>query len=319
MKKISFVLLGFLLSSLTAFGQARPDLPDFLSNGRGPRGGSSPVSQPLAGPRAYYSLAGHLVPPGARELAFELRIEGRQILTNVLQLPLDAAGGTFELLAGDPGNLERLFTRAEKAGRRAQVVVSLDGRPLRTFAFPEFLAYNRQFEKAPPQLLRPLGEVRTFAPEAGLTGWQSVQSKSYDPVCVEGCEAQRDWCYQNTPECASVFQCTPCDNEFNTCRQYCWVCEDPKSVTTRTQTTYSNAGYRGSACLTDPWGSKWYWDIFDYIQWQTQIQRTEYCNGSVVETVIGAWQSGSGTCIKWTGGTCSFSQGNSAGVTACPF
>lgn len=322
MKKISVLLLVCLfLSTPVVFGQTRSELPDFLGE-RGARGGSGRAEPGLAAPgkRAFYSLAGHLVPPGSRELRIEVRIAGRPLLSDVLQLPLDAAGATFELLGGDPRSLERVFARAAEAGRRAQVVVSLDGRTLRTFSFSEFLIYNQQFEKAPPQIRLPLGEERTFAPEAGTRGSQSSLAKSYDPECVAGCQAHRDGCYQMEPSCAGVFRCAVCDNEYNTCRQSCWVCEDPKSVTDRTEASMVNNGYRGTACLTDSiWGRSEWWEIYDYVIVYTTIRRTEYCDGSVVETVISSWQNGSGTCIKWTGASCSLSAGSTTGVTTCAF
>lgn len=100
MKKISVLLLVCLfLSTPVVFGQTRSELPDFLGE-RGARGGSGRAEPGLAAPgkRAFYSLAGHLVPPGSRELRIEVRIAGRPLLSDVFQLPLDAADATETLL-----------------------------------------------------------------------------------------------------------------------------------------------------------------------------------------------------------------------------
>lgn len=319
MRKVPVLLLGcLLLSTSTTFAQARSEAspgkkaPDEL--------GLAKVTQDAPGQRAFFVLEGEWGEATPREMAFEIRFGERVMLRDVLQLPKDAVGGTFELLAGDPEALGRLLARAEKQGHRARVTVSVDGRPLRSFSIPELLAYNRQFQESPPNVRQVLGEVRTFAPGAlkpSSRDFVSLLAKDYDPVCLSNCDTNRDWCYQTEPACEGVDWCEVCEDEWTLCSNGCWICTDPKSVTERTRTWLKNAYWWGSRCLEDVWQELYYYDLYDLVFQNDRIRRTEYCDGSVVETVLYSWDT-YGDCIRSTPWTCSFYQGSAFG-SYCPF
>lgn len=237
-QKVPLLLLGCLLLSTSAsYGQVRSET--LLGMGVQDELGLAKVAQTAPGQRAFFVLEGDWGKASPRELAFEIRFGERVMLRDVLQLPKDAEGGTFELLAGDPETLGRLLARGAKQGRRAQVTVSVDGRVLRSFSIPELLTYNRRFQESPPDIRQALGEVRTFAPgalEPDREDFAGSLAKGWDPVCLSNCDTNRDWCYQTEPSCEGVDYCDVCENEWSSCRNGCWTstCTDPKSVTERT-------------------------------------------------------------------------------------
>jgi hypothetical protein len=312
---MSRILRLLLISPLLAaplLAQKAPQGLDFLTGKSMPPASSVPATR-LA-ERAFFSLAGELVPPGVRELTFEIRIDGRTALTDVLRLPLDAAGGTFELLAGDPRALARLFARAEK-DRRAEITVKLDGRTLRTFSLPDFLAYNRQFQDKLPSVRNPLGETRTFAPEPGAEarpdGRQGGLSKGWDTQCLANCDTNRDYCYQTEPSCYAVDYCDVCENQWSSCRNGCWVCEEPKSVSQYTSSWIKSASWAGGNCLYDASQSSYWYDFYNLVIENDRYQRTEHCDGSHTDTFLYSWDT-YGSCMRqsyWQ--TCSYPAGSS--------
>lgn len=321
MRKTLVLLVGcLLLSGSVLFAETRPEARQ-ASVEREARDGSGPVKLP-AGERAFFSLADHWVPPGARELKIEIRLAGKSVLQDVLQLPEDAADGTFELLAGDPAGLERVLKLAKKMGDRAQVVVSLDGQVLRSFSIPEFLEYNERFRETPPEVRSLLGEVRTFAPavaEAAGSREDPGQPTAlgWDPNCIAACDADRDYCYQTEPSCFGVDWCEVCENQWSACHNGCWICEDPKSVSQYTSSWIKNAYWAGTACLSDVFQNKNWYDFYNLTIQNDRYQRTEYCNGSVAHTLLYSWDT-YGSCTRNTPWTCSSSTGSAFGPY-CPF
>lgn len=321
MRKTPLVLLTCLSMTTPLWGQqgaeSRKAFPGQLST---PASSSVPATK--LSERAFFSLAGELVSPGPHELKFEIRVDRRLILQDVLQLPFDAAGGTFELLAGDPEGLARVFALAEKAGRKAQVTVALDGRTLRTFAFPEFLSYNQQFHEAPPTVSQPLGEVRTFASDAAPTARPdappSPHTKGYyDPTCLANCDANRDYCYQTEPSCEGVDYCDVCENQWSACRNGCWVCTDPKSVSEYNTSWIKSATWVGSDCLATLYTPNYWWDYYNLVIENSRWRRTEYCDGSHTDTWLYSWDT-YGSCMRNTYWSCSYSYGQ-PWPPYCPF
>lgn len=322
MRKSPFVLLASLLLASPLLSQKLPEGFELSEGRRGKPAPAAPWAAP--GQRAFFSLAGEMVPPGLHELKFEVRIDGRLALEDAIQLPFDAAGGTVELLAGDPEGLARLFSRAEKAGNRAEISVLLNGKPLETFTLAEFLDYNRRFQETPPPAIKPLGEKRTFLPEneretpSGRPVGQLTKGGYYDPSCVAGCDAQRDYCYQTDPSCATVFICDACENEYSSCYQYCWVCTDPRSVSEHTTSSIYSATWLGSSCLKDVFNSKYWYDYYNLVIRNYRWQRTHYCNGTYSDSLLYTWDT-SGSCLSnLFYNPCSFSTGN-AFPPYCPF
>jgi len=272
--------------------------------------------------RAFFALDGELIAPGPHELKFEVSIEGRTAVSDVIQLPFDSSGGIVELLAGDPAGLADVLARAERAGK-GRLSVSLDGRTLKTFTPAEFRAYNERFQHAPPAVLTPSGEVRTFAPGIGRAprpaDLRDLLSKGYDPQCVANCDTNRDWCYQNEPSCEGVDYCEICEDEWASCHNNCWICTDPKSTSQYTTSSLYSATFYGSSCLEEwfyPHSRYWY-DSYSYVIRNYRWQRTEYCDGSHTDTLLYTWDT-TGSCLRSTFFTCSFSFGTAYGPY-CPF
>jgi hypothetical protein len=320
MRKNALVLLASMLLASQLLSQERPK---GLESTPGMNGKPTPAvpSTPL-GQRAFFSLAGELVPPGLHELKFELRIDGRLALEDVVQLPFDSAGGIVELLAGDPEGLARLFARAEKAGRQAAISIVLDGRTFETFTIPEFLDYNRRFQDVPPVVLKPLGETRTFGSdgEPGTPSGDPLSrpTKDWDLNCLANCDANRDDCYQTEPSCFGVDYCEVCENQWASCRNGCWICTDPMSVSEFTTSSIHSATWYGSNCLTDGFGAKYWYDSYALVIRNYRWRRTHYCNGSHTDTLLYTWDT-SGSCLRNAFySPCSFSMGY-AYPPYCPF
>ena len=242
-----------LLASLLAaplLGQRAADRPAFFSpTGTAPASTAPASFLPTAklSERAFFSLAGEAVPPGARELRFEIRIDGRTALKDVLRLPLDAAGGTFELLAGDPQALARLSARAAKAGRHAEISVALDGRTLRTLPFAEFLGLQPAIPEGaaePPQAGGRNARLRG-GKRAGCPPLREPAAKGWDLNCIANCDTNRDYCYQTEPECAGVDYCETCETQWGSCHDACWTCEEPKSVSQYTSSWIKSTSWAG--------------------------------------------------------------------------
>lgn len=316
MRRMSLCLCSSLLLATPLLAQKGPEGREIPAARRLTPAASASIARPEQ--RAFFSLMGELVPPGARELKIEVRIDGRTALQETLQLPMDAAGGIFEVLAGDPEEWARLAARAEKAGRRAAVTVTLDGRTLRTFSFADFLAYNRQFQQAPLAVHQPLADVRTVYPEAPKARSSSgLSTKGWDYQCLDVCDSDRDYCYQTEPSCFGVDLCQVCDDQWSYCRSGCWICEEPKSTSQYTVSWIKSTTWVGSGCLQE-FTSKYTYDFYNYVQGNARYQRTEHCDGSHTDTYLYSLADTTGSCIRRTLFTCSFASGN-ATPPFCPF
>jgi hypothetical protein len=234
---------------------------------------------------------------------------------------MDAVNGTFELLAGDPEGLARVLSLAEKAGREAEITVALNGRTLKSFSLPEFLAYNRQFQESPPTLVKPLGEVRTFASDGAPVTPPGKpadpRAKDWDLNCLANCDTNRDYCYQTEPSCEGVDYCDVCENEWSSCRNGCWICTDPKSVSEYTTSRIKSASWAGSDCLGTYYSPNYWYDYYNLVIENSRWRRTEYCNGSHTDTWLYSWDT-YGSCMRNTYWSCSYSYGQ-PWPPYCPF
>jgi hypothetical protein len=155
-------------------------------------------------------------------------------------------------------------------------------------------------------------------PKDAVAGLAGSLTKGWDPVCLANCDTNRDWCYQTESSCEGVDHCDVCENEWSSCRNRCWICTDPKSVTERTRTWLKNAYWWGSRCLENVWQELHYYDMYDLVYQNDRIRRTEYCDGRVVETVLYSWDTYD-SCIDSTPWTCDFWQGSAFSGDFCPF
>ncbi len=156
----------------------------------------------------------------ASALRMEIHVDGRLFVDDLLELRDDGRNGTFELLEHDTARAAKLARLAASA-RTATVRLSIDGEVLRTLPLRDFLAAGGTLAG---EVTLPLSERATFGIEAG-PGAQAGPIASPRPrtndTCQDNCEINRQWCYQNTPECATVIYCEVCENEYQSCLNYC--------------------------------------------------------------------------------------------------
>lgn len=245
--------------------------------------------------RFYYSLAGEPLAPGQHELQFKVLADNRLFLDDLLRLPQDAAGATFEILAGNATWRQRVAKLASTT-RRAEVQILLDGRLLRTFSLPAFLDYNRGLQLVPLTLRQPVSETWSLWAQEGTSPLPNVTTKDYDPVCWNNCDSNRQYCYQTEPSCAYVDYCDVCENQFASCTNGCVVCTDPKSVSYRDQYFAGNPMWIGSECIHNYWdGGTWY-DYYRFTLRKCQVKVTQYCDGHTTEQYTGFCTDSTATC-----------------------
>ena len=120
-----------------------------------------------------------------------------------------------------------------------------------------------------------------------------------------------------TVSCSLACYDTGGPNFFSNCGDYgncqdIQPCEDPKSVTYRSETTLENEQVTATVCHTGPW----YWDpgsltpsyFYDYLTLtyrKTIIRVTEYCDGTIAESVATS-NTYTAFCSRYTGGFCGY-------------
>lgn len=171
------------------------------------------------GDRVLFSLNGVPLTPDPHELRLEVRVDGRLFVDDLLRLEPNAAPGVFEFLAGDDVHQQRLAAIA-KTGARTEARVLLDGQTLRTFSLPELAAYEQVFRLFPQALSYPASEVRSFGPAASRSSGSPLKNLAA-ASCTDGCDADRTWCYQNTPECDGLRYCQVCEDQYESCVNSC--------------------------------------------------------------------------------------------------
>lgn len=172
------------------------------------------------------SLADAPIAESGGELRLEVRVDGHLFVDDLLRLGPDAAGGTFEFLAGDAARQQRLAALA-KSGQTVEIEVLLDGATLARPSLDQLLADSAQLQGSGARRY-PLSEVRTLGPAAGRDGeppLRNVQAADIYTSCVADCETSRQWCYQNTPECNQAW-CDSCENDYYACLNFCYDTRD---------------------------------------------------------------------------------------------
>jgi hypothetical protein len=304
MRLVSALLTGLLLlgtSGLTAAGERSiRSLPEpARASTERPEMPLDRVLQNGTAPRFFYSLAGQPLAAGSHELRFQVLAAGKLVCEDLLRLPTDAAGATFELLAGNGAWRQKVADLAATS-RPTEVQVLLDGRRLRTFSLPEFLDYNRLIQLTPFTLEKPVAETWSLWPigaQEKPSPGEGILAKAYDSVCWNNCDSNRQWCYQTDPSCAEVDWCDVCENQFQSCLNYCVICTDPKNVYYRDQYSAGNPRYAGSSCILnwDNVSSNWY-DLYSFTLRKCQIKVTEYCDGHKTEDPTGFCSDSTATC-----------------------
>jgi hypothetical protein len=100
---------------------------------------------------------------------------------------------------------------------------------LRTLPLRDFLAAGNALAGGSPRVALPVSETATFGIEAGPiepAGPVVSPRPRTNNTCEENCEINRQWCYQNTPGCETVIICDACENEYQSCLNYCYQSGD---------------------------------------------------------------------------------------------
>lgn len=276
-----------------------------------PRGPQSPASKIFALPlpsqqqsdgRALY----YRLDSAGRELAFDVRANGQPYLNEKLTLVADAAGDTFELLAGDTVHRDRLFKLAENGRNRVRVTVKVDGRAVRELSFQELLASSRDLQRLPSRPGQVTSGVRWFSPEAdGAPSRNPLSGLLKD--CTSSCQSQFYSCMSSV--CAGQEECDYCNQEFYDCDSNCSPppsCTDPKSVSTSNSSTLVGAQWQGQYCLND-YPSAQLYDHYYLTYRVDHYTTTTYCDGSSSVTSYSTYESS--YCDEATGFSCSYPGG----------
>ncbi len=268
-----------------------------LALSTGPKAPPSPASeifgQPLSSQRQsddralYYLLgsAGH-------ELEFDVRVNGQSYLDEKMTLPADAAGATFELLAGDTAHRDRLLKLAESWRNRVSVAVKVDGRAVRELSLGELLASSRDLQRLPFRLGQVIKGTRWFSPEASEAPRRSPLSGLLKD-CTSNCQSQFYSCMSSV--CAGQEECDYCNQEFAACDANCPppTCTDPKSVSYYDSPgTITSVTWAGTSCLLDAPSLAEYYD-HDYVTVRVDHYTvTTYCDGHSSSTYYSTYSSG---------------------------
>jgi hypothetical protein len=241
-----------------------------------------------------------------RELAFDVRVNGQPYLDEKLTLPADAAGATFELLAGDTVHRDRLFKLAENWRNRVRVTVKVDGRAVRELSFQELVASSRDLQRLPSRPGKVTNGVRWFSAEAeGAPSGNPLSGLLKD--CTSSCQSDFYSCMSSS--CPGQEECDYCNNEFATCNNNCSPppsCTDPKSVSNSNTSTLVGATWEGEYCLND-YPSGQLYDHYYLVYRHDYYTTTTYCDGSSSVTSYSTYTSS--YCDEPTYISCSYPGG----------
>lgn len=127
-------------------------------------------------------------------------------------------------------------------------------------------------------------------------------------ACFQDCNNDYYTCAEFT--CGAPTRlCEECLQILQQCKLQCPPCEcvDPKSVTTDVTTELIATTYVYSQCYADPfwpqddWGI--WWDFYQFTYRKTEIETTEYCDGSTSQQVLDVWYE-YGSCWSDSFGSC---------------
>lgn len=110
-----------------------------------------------------------------------------------------------------------------------------------------------------------------------------------DPECVQGCDDERQFCYEY--RCDQRGSCQYCEDYWRDCYYSCpEVCTEPKDVyNVYGNWTYLGTNWLGTECL-DIWphnGVGTSHDSWQYVARVNVYRRTEHCDGTYTDVFIG--------------------------------
>jgi hypothetical protein len=287
-----------------------------------------------APPRLLYTLPEQTA---ASALRMEIHVDGRLFVDDVLELRDDGQGGTFEFLKQDAARTIRL-AKIAAGGRNATVRISVDGEVVRTLPLRDFVAAAGALAADNSRIALPKSEQATFGIEAGPleSGAPPVTPRPRtNGQCEDNCEINRQWCYQNTPGCENVVMCQPCDEEYQSCLEYCYQTGDsdgdgiPNSSdncpgTVNTDQADCDGDGTGDACdsfngtttyqgyneqvdfiygpVYSYCSGPWRYDLYQVYYHHTDYYRDAYCDGTVVYrsyTTYGMYYAWNTTYDPW--------------------
>lgn len=175
------------------------------------------TAAPAETPRLLYAIPDEA---GASSLRMEIHVGGRLFVDDVLELRDEARSGTFEFLNHDGARLAQLAG----GDREATVRLSVDGQVLQTTSLRDFLTAGAALARENPRITLPAAEHVTFGIEAGPAGAPKTRvppRPKANTTCEEGCQLDKQWCYDNTPECQFQRFCDTCDQQYQQCMNDC--------------------------------------------------------------------------------------------------
>lgn len=177
---------------------------------------------PAESPRLLYTVPDAA---GASTLRMEIHVGGRLFVDDVLELRDEARSGTFEFLSHAGARLAQL----EASDREATVRLSVDGQVVHAASLRDFLAAGAALARENPRIALPAAEHATFGIEAGpvsaLKAGVRPRPKT-NTTCEEGCQLDKQWCYDNTAECRFQRFCDTCDQQYQQCMSNCQQISD---------------------------------------------------------------------------------------------
>jgi hypothetical protein len=222
--------------------------------------------------------------------------------------PDPTSGPALELLSRESGRLEELY-RLAGSGHDVEVSVVIDGRAVRELSFAELVAYNRELKAS--KGFRPLSlGSRIEDPLAAAAAPPPVTTQAFCNTCeasFPGCAVRQCPWWNAT---MSPVICVPCWQVVQQCFATCTQPPCQPIVTTRTVAQRIGTAYGAPLCRDTFFGQQPTIHITRFaILKETTIQRTQNCDGTVVERVLATRNVTVFDCDQNTFLSCSFSFG----------
>jgi hypothetical protein len=214
------------------------------------------------------------------------------LVKETIELPSELSkGAVVAVLGSHAKELERLRRMEASRPGSLRLAVRLGDRLVDELAWKDL--EERQAKWAAVSA-SPVGFTRQVDVILG-GAFGSLSRKGYeagrDPACVQQCDDERSFCY--TDRCDPRGSCQFCEEYYDDCVISCpEVCVDPKRVYNYQTSTYAGSSYSpGSQCFI----GSFFDDLYrlredDYLV--RTYERTEYCNGSYSDRLVGQQYQG---------------------------
>lgn len=290
------VALPALLLGLLVAGPLSAQ-PERLTPGPGGERPSAPAAPEVAGSLFWPLPQGLFFLSGTVPVEVEVLLDGQLSFSESfrMEMPESLEGRAVELLTTRPRELSRLGEIAVRELAAITVRILVDGVEWDARPFTELDEVSRQLQQGRLQLAR-LRFGDPSEPQVPLR-----QTSAAATACEDQCYDDYLLCIET--ECFPEIICETCEVEHELCLENCNpppppTCQDPKSVTYRTVTTLVSYGPTGYwQCFEDIFESDFYdgewYEEWRYTYKNTRYKRTEYCDGTVTETVdqVSYWYS----------------------------